>query len=251
MTIAEAKHKVVSLAQQEVGYHEGENNWNKYAAELDPLGITWGRKQNMMWCGEFILWLFYKCFGVTTGLAMLCSGNPTSIPACPNAAQYFKDAGRWHQAPELGDIVFFYSQGIIGHTGIVVRVDNNTFFTVEGNCKDAVSACKYSILDKNVAGFGRPRWDLATGEKKDEPVKPAKITGLPLLKRGSKGEVVRAAQFLLNGRGASCGVWGADGDFGAATESAVKAYQRRNPEACGPDDGQIGDRTWASLLGMG
>ena len=241
MTVAEAKHKVISLAQQEVGYHEGENNYNKYAQEIDTLNITWGKKQNMAWCGEFIIWLFYKCFGVDKGLAMMYSGNPTGIPVCSNAANYFKTAGQWYKTPELGDIVFFNVSGIIGHTGIVVRADGNSFFTVEGNCKDAVSACKYNVGDSYVAGFGRPKWSLVS----EEAIKEFQ---LPELKRGSKGEVVRAAQVLLNGRGASCGVWGADGDFGAATESAVYAFQRRN----GLDaDGQIGPATWSKLLGVG
>ncbi len=78
------------------------------------------------------------------------------------------------------------------------------------------------------------------------------MLNLPVLKKGSKGETVRAAQFLLNGRGASCGVWGADGDFGNATESAVYAFQRRNNlQAVGEISGEIGNNTWAKLLGMG
>ena len=243
MTIPEAKHLVVSLAQQEVGYHEGENNWNKYAQELDSLNITWGKKQNMAWCGEFIIWLFYKCFGVSKALAMMYSGNPTSIPVCGNAAQYFKSAGQWFKTPELGDIVFFNVGGIIGHTGIVIRVDGNTFFTVEGNCKDAVSACKYTVGDSYVAGFGRPKWSLMSDDQT-----PAPKVDLPEVKRGCKGELVRAAQFLLNGRGASCGKWGADADFGPATESAVYAYQRRNDIDA---TGVVNQETWAKLLGMG
>lgn len=245
MTIAEAKHKVVSLAQAEVGYQEGTNNWNKYAQEIDQLGITWGKKQNMMWCGIFVMWVFYKCFGVAKSLQMQCSGNPSSIPACADAARYFKQANRWHMAPELGDVVFFNVNGTIGHTGIVVRVDNNTIYTVEGNCGDAVSACKYTVTSPYVAGFGRPKWEIATEEKVAEPIPQL---NLPLLKKGSKGETVRAAQFLLNGRGASCGVWGADGDFGNATKSAVEAFQRRNNLEA---DGEIGNDTWAKLLGLG
>lgn len=73
------------------------------------------------------------------------------------------------------------------------------------------------------------------------------IEGLPTLKRGDRSETVRAAQFLLNGRDASVGIWGADGDFGAATKSAVLAFQRRNRLDA---DGIIGPSTWAKLLGV-
>lgn len=48
---------------------------------------------------------------------------------------------------------------------------------------------------------------------------------LPVLKRGSRGEAVRSLQAHLMGLGYSCGKSGADGSFGAATETAVKQFQ--------------------------
>lgn len=83
-------------------------------------------------------------------------------------------------------------------------------------------------------------------EPKPDPATLPCYVKLPELKRGDKGECVRAMQFLLNGRGASCGVWGADGDFGVATESALLAFQRRNNL---DPDGIVGNKTWAKLLG--
>lgn len=91
-------------------------------------------------------------------------------------------------------------------------------------------------------------WDCVLrykgGEQKKEEDKPLE---LPVLQKGDKGEVVRSAQLLLNGRKCSCGIWGADGDFGNATESAVLAFQRRNDLEA---DGIIGDKTWKKLLGV-
>lgn len=84
------------------------------------------------------------------------------------------------------------------------------------------------------------------GPKDPEP-EPTKLVGLPTLKRGDRGETVKAAQILLNGRDCSVGKWGADGDFGPATEAAVTAYQRRNGLEA---DGIIGPQSWASLLGV-
>ena len=47
-------------------------------------------------------------------------------------------------------------------------------------------------------------------------------------------------------RGFDCGVYGADGDFGRDTESAMKRFQR----ARGLDaDGVCGEKTWSALLG--
>ena len=70
----------------------------------------------------------------------------------------------------------------------------------------------------------------------------------PILKKGSKGASVKALQILLMGYGYSCGSWGADGDFGAATESALKAYQSKGNLTV---NGQTHEETWMRLLGIG
>ena len=81
-------------------------------------------------------------------------------------------------------------------------------------------------------------------EKKDPIFLPCFVR-LPMLERGDKGEYVKALQFLLNGRGSSVGVYGADGDFGPATEAAVLAFQRRNGLEA---DGIVGNATWQKLM---
>ena len=79
-----------------------------------------------------------------------------------------------------------------------------------------------------------------------------KVTGsewkLPVLKKGSKGASVKALQILLMGYGHSCGSWGADGDFGMATESALKAYQAQMKLTA---NGQTNEETWKALWGIG
>ena len=70
---------------------------------------------------------------------------------------------------------------------------------------------------------------------------------LKVLRKGSEGADVKALQTLLIGYGYSCGSYGADGDFGSATDKAVKAYQRAN----GLDvDGIVGPASWGKLLGV-
>ena len=49
-----------------------------------------------------------------------------------------------------------------------------------------------------------------------------------LLRRGMKGDDVKAMQEKLIRLGYSCGKYGADGDFGSATEAAVKKLQSNN-----------------------
>lgn len=70
---------------------------------------------------------------------------------------------------------------------------------------------------------------------------------MPTLKRGAYGESVKAMQILLIGRGYSCGRWGADGSFGAATHQALNQHKR----AVGlPADGICDINTWRKLLGV-
>lgn len=69
---------------------------------------------------------------------------------------------------------------------------------------------------------------------------------LTMLKKGTKGNSVKALQTLLIGYGYSCGKSGADGDFGSGTLSAVKAYQKATGLTV---DGVVGSATWGKLLG--
>lgn len=88
-----------------------------------------------------------------------------------------------------------------------------------------------------------------TPEPPKTPEPPAENCGfsLPTLKKGSKGESVRALQILLIGNGCSCGSYGADGDYGAATEAAVIKYQGKKGL---PVSGICDTATWAQLLGV-
>ena len=71
---------------------------------------------------------------------------------------------------------------------------------------------------------------------------------LPVLKKGMTGTSVRALQILLIGYDFSCGKWGADGDFGSATEAALKAFQKTKNLT---QNGQTGEAVWKTLLGIG
>ena len=67
------------------------------------------------------------------------------------------------------------------------------------------------------------------------------------LRKGDKGERVKALQILLIGKGYSCGGYGADGDFGSNTENAVKALQAAYKIEV---DGIVGADTMSRLLGV-
>ena len=66
-----------------------------------------------------------------------------------------------------------------------------------------------------------------------------------ILKNGMCGADVKEMQGLLIQLGYSCGSWGADGEFGDATELAVRKFQREH--GC-EVDGEVGPETLAALM---
>ena len=64
----------------------------------------------------------------------------------------------------------------------------------------------------------------------------------PMVYRGSRGDVVRKLQELLNKKGFDCGA--ADGIFGSKTYAAVVAFQKANGLSA---DGIVGPLTWGKL----
>lgn len=72
-----------------------------------------------------------------------------------------------------------------------------------------------------------------------------------VLKKGARGSQVESLQALLIGFGYKMEnngkTYGVDSLFGAATEKAVLEFQRKNGLV---DDGSVGPKTWAKLLGV-
>lgn len=89
-------------------------------------------------------------------------------------------------------------------------------------------------------------------ESKPKPVsKPSAPEFKRTVRRGSRGDLVRAVQQELADRGYknSSGTKPivVDGKFGPTTEQRVKDFQRDLP--CPPVDGIVGPKTWAALFG--
>lgn len=68
---------------------------------------------------------------------------------------------------------------------------------------------------------------------------------LKVVKKGDRGQQVKALQLLLIGSGYSCGKAGADGDFGKGTDAAVRAFQKAKGLTV---DGEAGKNTFSKLL---
>ena len=272
VTKEEAIAKVLTIARNEIGYHEQGDNVTKYAAYLDSYaGFYNGPKNGFAWCDVFVDWCFVTAFGLKTGQQMLCQPDYSAGAGCLYSAQYYQQAGRFSQSPEPGDQIFFtYQAGEVSHTGIVESVTGSTVTTIEGNTSDSVARKSYPIGSGNIYGYGRPDWslvatvsdsDTGTGAADDSPAPdpPAaepvggaeyQIT-LRELRKGDTGKPVERLQNLLIVRGYYCGgrIYNArecaDGEFGPATEVAVKDVQLA---ANLTQDGIVGSETMTVLL---
>lgn len=86
---------------------------------------------------------------------------------------------------------------------------------------------------------------LDDGPKAEKTVVPEKYNlGDRILKNGMEGEDVKELQGMLIQLKYNLGKWGADGEFGDATEMAVRSFQKYSGLKV---DGQVGEKTLAML----
>ena len=116
-------------------------------------------------------------------------------------------------------------------------------FTTDKYCKSSDYLKRGDILDTRTKGHTVVVLDNGPKAGKDVPVDTYKL-GDRILKNGMEGSDVKELQFYLIQLGYDCGVWGADGDFGDATEQAVERFQYANGCAV---DGEAGPETLAAL----
>jgi peptidoglycan hydrolase-like protein with peptidoglycan-binding domain len=101
------------------------------------------------------------------------------------------------------------------------------------------------VVTKGVKSFQHKvflREDGIVGDKTWRALYSGAPVDMPTLKKGSKGELVKTVQKILLSTKDYKGA--IDGDFGPATETAVKAFQTRLKFL---SDGVVGDKTWFEL----
>lgn len=250
------KEVLLSWLNSQVGYHEGANNYNKYAPDVVQ-AIGWNA-QNQPWCAIFVVCAFVICFGVEQGCRMLrgCIGGISA--ACRQNYERFRCAGQLCTEPQTGDVVYFTVGGEVNHEGIVVNVTEKTIDTIEGNSGDSVKRNTYYRTDCSIAGYGRPEWSedcrQKTPAESNQPTQarpistvPVMVSQLPLLKDylvNEEREDVKALQTLLNLRGADLKV---DGHYGKDTKDALLEFQRKFSLE---EDGECGREAWQTLITM-
>lgn len=170
MSKTDAIEKVILIAKNEIGYLEkkndsqldsktanaGENNYTKYWRDIKP------SYQGQPWCAAFVSWCFMEAFGQEKAKKLL---KHWPYVYCPTMADLFT----LNSNPKVGDIVIFYRNGTFTHTGIVIKVSGDRFWTVEGNTSGGSTiiangggVCQKSYYNSNLPGtkFCTPNYSL-------------------------------------------------------------------------------------------
>ena len=123
--------------------------------------------------------------------------------------------------------------------GAIYVSDGHTVCALDDGAKARLTLVQAGIKEEISSETpAKPEEDADTGDYQ---------LPLHMLRRGDKGDEVKAAQILLIGWGFSCGPDGADGDFGPATEEAAMECQWKYGLTV---DGIIGPMTMAKLHGF-
>lgn len=242
-----AINAVINIALAEVGYLEkatnanlddktanaGSNNYTKYWRDIYPA------YQGQPWCACFVTWVFVIAFGKAMAQKLL---KHYPYVYCPTMADLFT----LNANPKVGDIVIFKHNGVFTHTGIVIKVSGDQFWTVEGNTSGGSTiiangggVCKKTYFNSNLPGtkFITPDYSKVQ-EIKNEGNDTPSISASSILKMGSNGSAVKTLQKNLNTLiKAKLTV---DGEFGTATYNAVIKFQTKYKLTA---DGIVGENT--------
>lgn len=245
--ITKAINAVINIALAEVGYLEkatnanlddktanaGSNNYTKYWRDIYPA------YQGQPWCACFVTWVFVIAFGKAMAQKLL---KHYPYVYCPTMADLFT----LNANPKVGDIVIFKHNGVFTHTGIVIKVSGDQFWTVEGNTSGGSTiiangggVCKKTYFNSNLPGtkFITPDYSKVQ-EIKNEGNDTPSISTSSILKMGSNGSAVKTLQKNLNTLiKAKLTV---DGEFGTATYNAVIKFQTKYKLTA---DGIVGENT--------
>lgn len=162
-----------------------------------------------------------------------------------------------YKTAEIGDIIMFEINGNradgADHVGIVIDNSGGEITLLEGNTRGTTelyydsstanlftytinASCFDCIVDMS---------DFFTDDQTEEEDQDEKVTvHIRTLRRGDKGNDVKALQRLLYTDGYSCGPCFDDGDFGECTERALREYQKVHKLEI---DGVFGEQTFTEM----
>ena len=285
MTEHELRARVCARARLWLGRREADGSHKEIIDiynQIVPLPRGYRLQYNDPWCAGFVSALA-QTLGLTERIFPECGCGPM-VEQYRKAGRWMEDDAYVPQPGDvifydwqdsgLGD-----NRGEPDHVGLVLTAEGDRITVIEGNCGHAVAIRMLFRDGRYIRGYGLPDYAAAAAEMEGDESAGGEVPGgpdpattqepdaggdavldvpspaalpegrcymaLPVLRVGDTSEAVRAAQYLLKGRGFSVGWMGADGDFGPKTEAAVMRFQgSRGIKA----DGIVGPVTWTELI---
>ena len=253
LTKEQAINALIAVAKNEIGYLEkatnaqldsktanaGYNNYTKYWRDVYPA------YQGQPWCACQISWDMMTAFGLETAKKLL---RHWPYVYCPAMRNYFT----LYANPQVGDIVIFWSskKKEFVHTGLVIKVQGDQFWTIEGNTSGASGVvangggiCQKTYYNSQLPGtkFCRPDYSIVTSIKSGSSTNTSTTVTKNWIEYGDRGNDVKILQTKLNKVGYNLEV---DGICGNATVAAIKDFQEKYNLTV---DGQAGKNTITKL----
>jgi len=205
------------------------------------------RKYGAKWIGHKVAdcsGLFSRAFKQLGGT--MYHGSNTMWNSWCQAKGELKDGKRTDGKPLLpGTAVFTYNKttGKRGHVGLYIG----------GGYVIEARGARYGVVmtkltDRPWLEWGELKGVSYDGTAEDPQKKPGQkeeTSTPPTVRKGNRNPYVTQMQTMLAKLGYSLGICGIDGDFGSATEKAVKEFQRDHGMTV---DGICGPQTWAALI---
>lgn len=222
------------------------NSWwfTQYSGSQKTKALYWREHAARVW----------DCNGLPEGLYKDWSGVDINTKARYNYANWCDPKGSGtipvqYRVPGAAVFMHSASAGYITHVGYLVEPvqagkPSGDWWVIEAR------GVNYGVVRTKLSTRGWNRWGWmtkyfdysASGSTNVSLSGPA--LGDRILKNGSEGADVREMQSGLIRLGYDLGRWGADGDFGDATELAVRAFQKANGLTV---DGQFGPKSLAAF----
>lgn len=201
--IGDNRYDLLAVAFTQLGYHEGDSdadmhgysngdrNFVEYNRLRSPLdngegnGVSYGYE----WCASFVTWCLrhadipHKIGGSEIG--------------CNSILSWYKRASTYHSSatdyvPLPGDIILFGKRLADGsenasHVGIVVGVDGDTVYTIEGNNGGEVATHSYDRASSWIVGYCVPAYTI---------IEDTDYSGFLDEAKGTPGEYIVTAETL-------------------------------------------------------
>lgn len=144
----QGNQEVIDVALAQVGQEGGRPFWSYY-----------GFSERVEWCACFVHW----CMRHTPSASPYYPDTANNA-YCQTVANNFMAMGQWGDRNftnlAAGDTIFFdwEGDGHTDHIGLVIGIDGNKVYTVEGNSGDAVRINSYTLGSNVIYGYGLMKW---------------------------------------------------------------------------------------------